>query len=180
MTWIVKTIVCMWTWREKRRMGWIGRSGLTYIYYHVLNRQLVASCCIAQEAQLSALRWHRGMGWRCVYTHTHTQLIHFVVQQKLTQHCKAIILQLKKKRKPLFETLRTLRSRTSLYSSLSCKAPSYIEESQEMLLYKYFFLSKRNNFLDSTAQTIFWFLPLCFVCCREHSGNWQLLAVHSF
>ena len=31
------------------------------------------------------------------HTHTHTQLIYFVVQQKLTQHCKAIILQEKKK-----------------------------------------------------------------------------------
>ena len=30
------------------------------------------------------------------HTHTHTQLIHFVVQQKPTQHCKANILQLKK------------------------------------------------------------------------------------
>ena len=27
----------------------------------------------------------------------YTQMIHFVVQQKLTQHCKAIILQLKEK-----------------------------------------------------------------------------------
>ena len=29
--------------------------------------------------------------------YVHLQLIHFVVQQKLTQHCKAVILQLKKK-----------------------------------------------------------------------------------
>ena len=116
----------------------------------------------------------------CIHTHTHTQLIHFVVQQKLSQHCKAIILQLKKKKKPLFETLRTLRSRTSLYSPLSHKAPSYIEKSQEMLLYKYFFLSKRNNLLDSTAQTIFWFLPLCFMCCREHSGNWTVACCPEF
>ena len=31
--------------------------------------------------------------------HVYLQLIHAVVQQKLTQHCKAIILQLKKKKK---------------------------------------------------------------------------------
>ena len=31
----------------------------------------------------------------CVYT----ELIHVVVQQKLTQHCKAVILQFKKKKK---------------------------------------------------------------------------------
>ena len=30
--------------------------------------------------------------------YVYIELIHFVVQQKLTQHCKAIILQLKKKR----------------------------------------------------------------------------------
>ena len=27
------------------------------------------------------------------------KMIHFVIQQKLTQHCKAMILQLKKKKK---------------------------------------------------------------------------------
>ena len=31
--------------------------------------------------------------------HVYIRLIHFVVPQKLTQHCKAIILQLKEKRK---------------------------------------------------------------------------------
>ena len=31
--------------------------------------------------------------------YVYIELIHFVVQQKLTQHCKAIILQLKKKKK---------------------------------------------------------------------------------
>ena len=30
--------------------------------------------------------------------HVYIQLIHFIVQQKLTQHCKAIILQFKKKK----------------------------------------------------------------------------------
>ena len=30
--------------------------------------------------------------------YVYIELIHFVVQQKLTQHCKAIILQFKKKR----------------------------------------------------------------------------------
>ena len=36
--------------------------------------------------------------------YVYLQLIHFVVQQKLTHHCKAIILQLKKKypRKQVF------------------------------------------------------------------------------
>ena len=31
-------------------------------------------------------------------THVYIQLIHFIVQQKLTEHCKAIILQLKKEK----------------------------------------------------------------------------------
>ena len=44
--------------------------------------------------------WAKGVGGRseregtCVYL----KLIHLVVRQKLTQHCKAIILQLKKKK----------------------------------------------------------------------------------
>ena len=32
-----------------------------------------------------------------VYTRTRLQLVHIVVQEKLTQHCKAIISQLKNK-----------------------------------------------------------------------------------
>ena len=31
------------------------------------------------------------------HTHTHTRLIHFVSQQKLTQHCKAITIENKEK-----------------------------------------------------------------------------------
>ena len=38
--------------------------------------------------------WEGGSGQRG-HTHTHTELIHVVVWQKATQHCKAIILQLK-------------------------------------------------------------------------------------
>ena len=37
---------------------------------------------------------HQGGKGRQVYI----QLIHFIVQQKLTQHCKAVILQLKKEK----------------------------------------------------------------------------------
>ena len=40
------------------------------------------------------------VGWRLKRkgTYAYTELIHAVVQQKLTQHCKAIILQFKKKK----------------------------------------------------------------------------------
>ena len=47
--------------------------------------------------------WEGGSGGRGeththapVHTHTRSQLIHIVEQQKLMQHCKAIIFQLKK------------------------------------------------------------------------------------
>ena len=41
------------------------------------------------------------VGWRLKRkgTHAYTELIHAVVQQKLTQHCKAIIFQFKKQTK---------------------------------------------------------------------------------
>ena len=58
------------------------------------------TCSIAQGAQLGALWWPSGVGWgigREVHEGRdiclHVADIHFVVQQKLTQHCKAIILQ---------------------------------------------------------------------------------------
>ena len=47
-------------------------------------------------------RWKggsKGKGSIYIHTHTHISLIRFVVQQKLTQHCKAIIFQLKNKSK---------------------------------------------------------------------------------
>ena len=51
-------------------------------------------------------RWVVGVGRRFKRqgTYAHVWLIHIVVQQKATQHCKAIILQLKinlKKHSPL-------------------------------------------------------------------------------
>lgn len=77
--------------------------------------------------------------------------------------------------KPLFETLRTLR--TSLYSSLSHMVPSHIEESQEMLLHKYFFLSKKNTLLDSTTQKPSFDFSPCVLCGAENTvGAGQSLA----
>jgi len=47
---------------------------------------------MAQRAQLSALWWSAGVGgWlKQKGMYVYAQLIHFVVEQKLTQHCKAI------------------------------------------------------------------------------------------
>ena len=61
------------------------------------------SCCLTQGTQPSALWQPRGVGWgggvkgrlRRDGTYVYLCLIHGVIQQKLTQHCKAIILQLK-------------------------------------------------------------------------------------
>ena len=64
----------------------------------------VGTCYKAQEAQLSALWWPRwvgsGMEGRSQREgiYVYIQLSRFIVQQKLTQHCKAITLQLKKKK----------------------------------------------------------------------------------
>ena len=49
--------------------------------------------CIAQEVQLGALWWPRRVAWTREETYVYIQLIHFVVQQTITQHCKAITLQ---------------------------------------------------------------------------------------
>ena len=53
--------------------------------------------CIAQGTGKEI----QGRGYIHTHTHTHTHtdtwLIHFAVQQKLAQHCKATVLQFKKK-----------------------------------------------------------------------------------
>ena len=66
--------------------------------------------CIAQGTLLNALWWPKGeenpqKEGICVYT----SLIHFAVQQKVTQHCKAAILQFKKEEECCFWTSIFLR-----------------------------------------------------------------------
>ena len=84
-------------WGEGRRAR-IGRLGLRDTQYHLWNRQLVGSCCTAQGAQLSALRWPGGVGckagglWR-ERRYVHIWLIHCALQQTLTQRCEAAIFQ---------------------------------------------------------------------------------------
>ena len=68
----------------KKKVGWIERVALVYIHYHAWNRQVVGTCCIAQGAQLDALRRPRGvqcgretqrMG-ECMYTYSWFMLLH--------------------------------------------------------------------------------------------------------
>ena len=62
----------------------------------------MGSCCIAQGAQPGALWWLQGWSWGVVGGRLKREEICLylwmsnIVQQKLTQHCKAIILQFKK------------------------------------------------------------------------------------
>ena len=92
-----------WTWRGKENgTNWDSSIDI-YMLPCAANRQLAGSCYRVQEAQLSALWRPRGWdgGWEGdsrEETHAYTWLIHAVVQQKLTQHSKAIILQSKKKK----------------------------------------------------------------------------------
>ena len=66
-------------------------------------KRIVGSCCIAQGAELSGLWGPRRVGWGPGVgrssergSHMFVQLIHVVARQKLTQHCKVTIPQLKK------------------------------------------------------------------------------------
>ena len=63
-------------------------------------KQLVGSCCIAQGAQPNALWWRSGWEWgggrlKRERMYIHRQLIHIIVQQKLTQYFKATVFQFK-------------------------------------------------------------------------------------
>ena len=64
----------------------------------------MGSCCITQGTQPGALWQPRGVGWSGrgeggsrgrEHIYTYLWLIHVGMQQKPTQQCKAIILQLK-------------------------------------------------------------------------------------
>ena len=93
----------LWANRGKERMGRIERVVLTYIHFHVWNRQRVGTYCISQRAQLGALWKPGGVRWGWMRRrlkkegiYVYLWLIQVLVQQKPTQHCKAIILQFKK------------------------------------------------------------------------------------
>ena len=82
---------------------------LRCIHCPVWNRWRVGNCCMPQGAQLGALWWLRGVSWGgreaqevyiyiyILYIYIKLWLLHVVVWQKATQHCKAIFLQLKNK-----------------------------------------------------------------------------------
>ena len=85
--------------REKERVGWIERVALTYMHCCVSDRWLVGNCLIVQGARLNVLWWSREHGMKAQEGRIYEDLwlIHVVVLQKLTQHCKAIILRLSNK-----------------------------------------------------------------------------------
>ena len=60
-------------------------------------------CCMAQETQTGALNQPRGVGWGGRFkregTYVYLWLIHVDVWKKPTKFCKAIILQLREKKK---------------------------------------------------------------------------------
>ena len=93
--------------RTQGRGGWVGWGALEDQGWYICTTM----CKIAsqwepaiQHRTLSSLLagdlggWERGVGERftCIHIADILQLIHFIVQQKLTQPCKAIIFQLKK------------------------------------------------------------------------------------
>ena len=70
-----------------------------YVHCHVYTRYLVATYCTMQGTQLSPLWCSRWMGWGVRKGHEginiYIELVHFKVQQILTQHFKATIFQRK-------------------------------------------------------------------------------------
>ena len=78
----------------KGRVGWTGRLGLTYKHYHVWNSECESA---VQHQELSLVLCDDLEGWEGGAIYTDMRQIHSVVQQKLTQHCDAMILQFGKK-----------------------------------------------------------------------------------
>ena len=86
----------------KERVGWIEKVALKTYALPYVKRIAGGKLCITQGPQPSALQQPGGLGWGESWeggsrqgTYVYWHLIHIVVRQKLTQHCKAITLQLK-------------------------------------------------------------------------------------
>ena len=63
--------------------------------YHLYNFKMIHPYCIAQRTLLGALWWPKWEGNPREGRHVYVWLIHFAVQWKLMQHCKATLLQQK-------------------------------------------------------------------------------------
>jgi len=87
----------------------------------------MGGCCIAQGAQLGALWRPKWVGWWGeVRGRGYTQLIHIVIQQKLTQHCKAtILLQSKKKKGMLLKGQLSSKINNRLFFKLIYETYAY-------------------------------------------------------
>ena len=102
----------MWTQVGKRRVGRTGRLELTYIH-DLCNTPAGRNWRESTRSSARALWWPRGVRCRGAGErsqregmYVYTWQMHFIVQQKLTQHCEAIIFQYRKQNTP--QTLRIL------------------------------------------------------------------------
>ena len=96
----------LWTQWGKERVEQTEKVTWKYIHYHKRNSQPAGICYMTQGAHTSALWQSKGVGGvgrREVGSrgrgHVYLWLMHVDVWQKPTQYCKAIILQLNKKKK---------------------------------------------------------------------------------
>ena len=95
----------MWTRSREERWEGTEREAPAPAHYRLWSSEPVGSGCIAPGlgAGSAQVTWRRrtGKGGREAPeagTDIYTGLIHAVVKQKLTQHCKASILQFKNKK----------------------------------------------------------------------------------
>ena len=102
---------------EAFHIFWIGRLGLIYIHSVQFSRSVMSNSLQPHEAQLLCKKqityknrlystgnstqcsgWPSFLNGKAIKEegmYVHMWLIHFAIQQKLTQHCKTILLQLK-------------------------------------------------------------------------------------
>ena len=157
-----------WTLSQQRmeRVVWIETYTLPCI------KQLVGSCCITQGAQPHALWRSRGVGWRferewpCIYL----WLIHIIVWQKRTHHCKAIILQFKKKIKLLtINMLASLFFIIAHYQKIN-RFPSISNVLRVFTMNEWIIWS--NAFSVFIKMVMWWILFFGFLFCYCSDLHW--------
>ena len=136
----------------------------------------MGSCCITQGAQHSTIwqpggvGWERGVGgkFKRKGIYAYLLLIHVVVWQKPMQHCKAIILQLKKKLKRmpihLYLTIRCTKKKVSYWNIVTTLIITAIDEHKWVLINEFIVYSWQNSM--QVWKRIDW-----FVYTRGHETN---------
>ena len=124
------------------------------------HREISSVLCVHLEGwDMEAGRETQEGGDMGIYVYV--QLIQFVIQQKVTHHCKAIILQ-KKMLKKKKRSLGKIKRKFSYFSILQCDLEIHPHQCIEVLTFPFLFIF---FFFRKISKDLHWPRLVCSLAC---------------